>query len=147
MSLDPITAVLDVGSKIIDKIWPDKTEADKAKVRLAELAAEGQLKELGAYYADIQGARSREVEIVKATGKKDTNLYVLAWMLVGGFFALLATIMFVPIPPDQNGVVFMLFGSLASAFGAVIGYFFGSSKSSADKSAQLANLITKEGKK
>ncbi len=143
MALDPITAVLDIGGKVIDKIWPDKTEADKAKVHLAEMAAEGQLKELEAYYADIQGARSREVEIVKATGKKDTNLYVLAWIMVSGFFALLATIMFVPIPPDQNGVVFMLFGSLSSAFGAVIGYFFGSSKSSSDKSEQLANLIIK----
>lgn len=35
MSLDPITAALDVGGKIIDKIWPDAGEADKAKMQMA----------------------------------------------------------------------------------------------------------------
>jgi hypothetical protein len=88
--------------------------------------------------ADVQSARSREVEIVKATGSKDTNLYVLAWTLIGGFFALTATLMFMPLPPDQSGVIFMLFGALSSGFGCVISYFFGSSKGSADKSMLLA---------
>lgn len=46
MALDPITAVLNVGSQIIDKIWPNKDEAEKAKVRLAELAQAGDLKEI-----------------------------------------------------------------------------------------------------
>lgn len=35
MSLDPLSAALDVGGKIIDKIWPDAGEADKAKMQLA----------------------------------------------------------------------------------------------------------------
>ena len=43
MALDPITAVLNIGSQVIDKIFPDKTEAAKAKVRLMELDQEGAL--------------------------------------------------------------------------------------------------------
>ena len=46
MALDPITAVLDVGGKIIDKIFPDKTEAEKAKVELAKAQMNGGLDEL-----------------------------------------------------------------------------------------------------
>lgn len=43
MFLDPI---FNIGSTIIDKIWPDAGEKEKAKVKLAELAAKGELAEL-----------------------------------------------------------------------------------------------------
>jgi len=39
--LDPITAGMNLLGGVIDKIWPDKNEAEKAKTRLAELAAAG----------------------------------------------------------------------------------------------------------
>lgn len=32
MALDPLTAVLDVGGKLLDKFWPDASEAEKAKL-------------------------------------------------------------------------------------------------------------------
>ncbi|WP_291325278.1 holin family protein [Desulfovibrio sp. UCD-KL4C] len=41
-----IDSILNIGSTIIDKIWPDAGEREKAKARLAELAAQGQLAEL-----------------------------------------------------------------------------------------------------
>ena len=41
-----IGSILDFGSTIIDKIWPDAGEKEKAKMRLAELAAKGELAEL-----------------------------------------------------------------------------------------------------
>lgn len=47
MALDPITAVLDIGGKIIDKLFPDKTEADKAKLELAKMQVTGELNQLG----------------------------------------------------------------------------------------------------
>jgi len=51
-----------------------------------------------------------------------------------------------PIDPitDQTGVLFMLFGTLSTSFGMVVGYFFGSSKGSADKSMELANIAAKK---
>lgn len=34
MSLDPITAVIDAGKTIIDKIWPDAGEAERNKINM-----------------------------------------------------------------------------------------------------------------
>lgn len=41
-----IGSILDFGSTILDKIFPDAGEKEKAKLRLAELAAKGELAEL-----------------------------------------------------------------------------------------------------
>lgn len=35
MSLDPLTAALDAGKTIIDKIWPDAGEAERQKIQMA----------------------------------------------------------------------------------------------------------------
>ena len=94
--------------------------------------------ELKAILSDVQGARTRQVESEKVTGKRDLNIYVLAWVIVLGFFSLIAVLLYVPLPEDSTGVVFMLFGSLSAGFGAVIQYFFGSSWGSEVKTTLLA---------
>jgi len=35
MAIDPLTAALETGTAIINKIWPDAGEADKAKMQMA----------------------------------------------------------------------------------------------------------------
>jgi hypothetical protein len=52
MALDPLSAALDVGGKLIDRLWPDPTQRDQAKIALLELAQKGELTELTAR-ADI----------------------------------------------------------------------------------------------
>ena len=99
-----------------------------------------ELEEMKAILEDVQSARNRQVESEKATGKKDVNIYVLAWTMVVGFFVLLWYLLKIPVPPDQSGVIFMLFGALSSAFGAVISYFFGSSKGSQEKSEIMGQM-------
>ena len=96
------------------------------------------LDEQQAFINDVQNARSMMVETTRATGKRDVNLYALAWVIVVGFFGLTALLIFRELPKDSNGVIFMLFGALVAAFGSVNGYFFGSSKSSADKTELMA---------
>ncbi len=96
------------------------------------------LEELRVTLADVQSARAREVEVTKATGTKDTNLYILPWTVIVGFFLLVIFLLYNQVPKDQNGVVFMLFGALATGFGTVLQYFFGSSRSSQDKTDLLA---------
>ena len=44
MSFDPLTAAFDLGSKVIDKIFPDKEAADRAKLELFKLHQTGELK-------------------------------------------------------------------------------------------------------
>jgi len=46
MSFDPLTAILDVGGKLIDKLIPDPTEKAKAQFELLRLQQEGQFKEI-----------------------------------------------------------------------------------------------------
>lgn len=48
MSMDPITAALNVGGKVIDRLWPDPTQRDQAKLALMELAQKGELTEFTA---------------------------------------------------------------------------------------------------
>lgn len=97
------------------------------------------IKELQTRLADIQGARSMHTEHEKLTGKSDYNLYVLAWVLVVGFLVLIGFLLKVPVPEDQNGVLFMLFGALAAGFSQVLSFFFGSNKSSENKTDMLFN--------
>lgn len=88
--------------------------------------------------ADVQSARNMNVETTKATGKRDINLYTLAWIIVIGFFGLVGLLIFKEIPKDSNGVIYLLFGALAAGFSSVLGYFFGSSKGSSDKTDIIA---------
>ena len=46
-------SVFDFGGKIIDKLWPDKADADKAKIRLLELQQAGEFKDLDARFSAI----------------------------------------------------------------------------------------------
>jgi len=48
MSLDPITAALDLGGKVIDKLFPDPVQRDAAKLELLKLQQTGQLAEMTA---------------------------------------------------------------------------------------------------
>jgi hypothetical protein len=43
MALDPLSALLDVGSKVIDRVWPDPAQAASAKLELMKLQQSGEL--------------------------------------------------------------------------------------------------------
>lgn len=48
MSLDPISAVLGIGGKLIDRLWPDPTQKAQAQLALLEMAQKGELTEFTA---------------------------------------------------------------------------------------------------
>ena len=93
------------------------------------------------YLADVQSARQRQIESERVTGKKDNNLYALAWTYIGGYFITMITITALAfsesVPIDMPGyMVFLLgnlFGTLTTGTVAIIQYFFGSSKGSSEK--------------
>jgi len=103
------------------------------------------------YLKDVADARAREVAVVQATGKKDINLYMLAWTFVVGFFVAIITMMVLVLSgkmPDNmpQYVVFLLgslFGTLTSGVTAIIQYFFGSSKGSHEKTEMMVNNLMK----
>ena len=43
MPFDPISAALDIGGKLIDRLWPNPTDAAKAKLELLKMQQEGDL--------------------------------------------------------------------------------------------------------
>ncbi|MGI1671974.1 MAG: hypothetical protein K6L74_16850 [Neptuniibacter sp.] len=98
------------------------------------------LQETQAFLQDRQSAREREVAVVTATGKKDINLYALAWLVVVGYVVLTCVISFIDIPESNSQAAFMLYGGLVSGFSMVLGYFFGSSKGSSDKNLMMERL-------
>ena len=67
MALDPITAALDIGGKLIDRLWPDPTQADLAKLELFRLQQSGELQQI---------AGQLEVNKVEAT---NTSVFVSGW--------------------------------------------------------------------
>jgi hypothetical protein len=95
---------------------------------------------------DVADARKREVAITKATGKRDWNLYILAYIIVAGFFGTLGIMFYFmfndagmnELPQSQIMLLGMLFGTLTSGIATVFQYFFGSSKGSSDKTKLLA---------
>lgn len=130
----------------IDIALQNATPEQITKIKELEYTHKERLIELGiekdkVYILDIQNARQREIEVVKATGKKDINLYILAWVVMGGFMGLILAMIVMQFVYGQvlknDPLLTLLLGSLSTDAGMVIGYFFGSSKSSADKTALM----------
>lgn len=67
MALDPISAVLDIGGKLIDRLWPDPSQAAAAKLELIKLQQSGEL-------AQIAG----QLEINKIEAAS-SNVFVAGW--------------------------------------------------------------------
>lgn len=65
-------------------------------------------------------------------------LYILAGVIVAGFFALLYFFVFNKIPEGNESLLNIAVGALISSFTGVVGYFFGSSAGSANKTDLIA---------
>jgi hypothetical protein len=74
MALDPVTAVLDIGSRLIDRLWPNPVERDAAKAKLFELQQTGELAKLTAETDLAKG----QLEINK-TEAGSSSLFVSGW--------------------------------------------------------------------
>lgn len=46
MAADPLTAALNIGGQLIERLWPNPADADKAKLELMAMAQRGELAEL-----------------------------------------------------------------------------------------------------
>ena len=126
MALDPITAGFDFGAKLIERIWPDPTVREEAKLKLAEMQQNGELAKLTAETEIIKG----QLEI-NAEEAKSQNIFVSGWRpfigwVCGAAFAY--TFIFQPFivyiaklcgslasPPDIDG--WLLFNVLGAMLG------------------------------
>ena len=68
---------------------------------------------------------------------KNIALYVLAGLVVVGFFVLLYVLTVIEIPAGNKDALNLVIGALIGSFASIISYYFGSSKGSADKTEML----------
>jgi hypothetical protein len=84
MSLDPLTAALDIGQSLISRIWPDPKDQARELFKLEELKQKGDLAELNAFIVGMQGQLN-----INATEASHPSILVAGWRpfvgWVGGF--------------------------------------------------------------
>lgn len=127
----------------VDLIKADPNLAFQLQTKILETNIEEQR----IYLEDKQNARDMDVKKTQATGKRDFNMYALAWSFIVGFFATTIVMLALAftnslpagIPPEAWLMIGSLNGTLNAGVIAIIQYFFGSSKSSADKTQLIAN--------
>lgn len=88
MALEPLTAVLDIGGKLIDKLFPDPQKKAEALLKLKELEQSGDLQVIAG-----------QIEINKVEASS-SNLFVAGWRPFVGWVcatALLYTLVLAPV--------------------------------------------------
>ena len=143
----PLAAILSIGEKVLDKVLPDPGAKAEAQAKLMEIAQQGELAQLEAQVKEMQSARDREVQIATSANAPTLNKIVtplLALGTVGLTFILFGVIIFVDVDTDSKDIFIYVLGALTSAVTMVLGYYFGSSAGSKEKSAQLDEIMEKK---
>jgi hypothetical protein len=126
---------------------PDPNAKAEAQAKLMEMAQRGELAQLEAQVKEMQSARDREVQIATSEFAPMLNKIVtpvLALGTVGLTFILFGVIIFVDVDADSKDILIYVLGALTSAVTMVLGYYFGSSAGSKEKSAQLDEIMEKK---
>ena len=142
----PLAAILSIGEKVLDKVLPDPEAKAKAQVSLMEMAQRGELAQLEAQVKEMQSARDREVQIATSSAAPMLKIVtpVLALGTVSLTFILFGVIIFVDVDSDSKDILIYVLGALTSAVTMVLGYYFGSSAGSKEKSQQLDEILDKK---
>jgi len=143
----PIAALLSIGEKVLDKVLPDPAAKAEAQAKLMEMAQKGQLAELEAMTKEMDSARKREIEIATSQFAPTINKIitpVLALGTVSLTFILFLVIIFAEVNANSKDILIYVLGALTSAMTMVLGYYFGSSQGSKEKSLQLDEIMDKK---
>jgi len=151
MALDPVTAIVDlangVGSKLIERLWPDPAKAAEAATKLAELKQSGELAKMvnetesvKAYLADVASARARDMEFLKA-GRRNLRGDILAYAAVGGMTGCILLLFVFKVPEESREILLVVMGALVAIVKDVFGFEFGSSKDSQRNAQAVADML------
>jgi hypothetical protein len=143
----PIAALLSIGEKVLDKVLPDPAAKAEAQAKLMEMAQKGQLAELEAHVKEMDSARKREIEIATSEFAPTINKIITPILALGTVsltFILFLVIIFVEVNTQSKDILIYVLGALTSAMTMVLGYYFGSSQGSKEKSLQLDEIMDKK---
>ena len=139
-----LDTILSIGEKVLDRVLPDQEKAAEAKIKLAELAQSGNLKELETYAKDIDSARQRETSIAVSEHAPFISKVitpVLALLVTSLSFGLFAVLIFVEVTNESKDILVYILGVLSALMTQVASYYFGSSMGSKDKSEELRRIL------
>ena len=121
---DPVTALLNIGGAVIDRLWPDPIKANEAKLELYRLEKSGELEELKATTSLALAQAS-----INAEEAKSSSLFVSGWRPAVGWTCALGLVytfmgqpilawgslaFHIPVPPllDMGTLITLLGGML-----------------------------------
>lgn len=101
----PFAPLLDIGGKLIDRLWPDPNKAAEAKAKLMQMASRGELEELSLRMQAIVSEAKSEHPIT-ATWRPITMLVFVAIIANNYILAPYLHLIFgveaqLPIPPEM----------------------------------------------
>ena len=110
---------------------------------LADLTAllQAQTAQEKAGYQDTEDARQMQIKTHDSTTKW------LAYIVTAAFFALIAILMLFPLKDPDPGVkdlLFTLLGVVATGWASIVGFYFGSSAGSAQKSQAIQAMLQRK---
>jgi hypothetical protein len=146
----PLTALLDVGGKLIDRFLPDPAAAAAAKLELAQMQQNGELAQMAndTKLVELGNANTDSARDMNAKVQESTNA---SWLAKNTAYALdigivsatifLAWFAFIKGVPEANKeLVYMALGSLITMCGTVLNFHRGSSQGSKDKGSEIQKM-------
>ena len=147
MAFDPISLLLEVGNKVMDRIWPDPAQASQAKMELAKMAQSGELAKMAndtdqmkAFLADVASARDRDKAFI-SSGRKNIRGDVLAYAAIGALIACGLALFVYRVPQESRDLLLVILGALVAIVKDVFGFEFGSSKDSQRNAQAVADML------
>jgi hypothetical protein len=127
---------------IREKVKPVAGDVLEMQMELERLRVQQAMDEMRMENEDRANARSREIEHMKVTGKRD---WLMGTVVITGLVLLvgiIACLVFIRIPIENQRLADMTFGSVLSIGTSIFAYYVGSSRGSHQKQ-QTIDRITK----
>jgi uncharacterized membrane protein (DUF106 family) len=78
----PLGAILDIGGKILDKVFPDPAQAEQAKLKLLEMQQNGELAQIAADTAEQQELTKRQQADMASDSTLSKNIRPLTLVFI-----------------------------------------------------------------
>ena len=130
----PLTALLDVGGKLIDKLIPDPEAKARAQSELLKMQQDGELAKMAneTKLFEIANANTADARDMQKANKSRMPAF-LSIITVVGFFSLLLGSALGVLTLTGSDIMMMLLGVLARETASVYNFWLGSSNSSQQK--------------
>jgi uncharacterized membrane protein (DUF106 family) len=86
----PLGAILDIGGKILDKVFPDPAQAEQAKLKLLEMQQNGELAQIAADTAEQQELTKRAQADMASDSWLSKNIRPMTLIFILVFYVVFA---------------------------------------------------------